>query len=91
LKKRQLGIKIDDFESDNQILKIVQEELIDLQGSKEFKSIIQTMTKIFRKTENYIILNYEWFVDSAQEIFGGIVGSKTLESIKLKLSKLWTA
>jgi len=91
LKKRQLGIKIDDFESDNQILKIVQEELIDLQGSKEFKSIIQTMTKIFRKTENYIILNYEWFVDSAQEIFGGIIGSKTLESIKLKLSKLWTA
>jgi len=52
-----LGIKIVDIESDNQISKIIQEKLIDLHGSKGYKSIIQTMVKISGKTENHIISN----------------------------------
>jgi len=41
-----LGIKNCSDELDNQISKIIQGELIDLYGSKGYKSIIQTMTKI---------------------------------------------
>ena len=84
------GIKIDEIESDSQVSKIVQGELIDLYGSKGYKSIIQTMTKISGKTENEIISNYELFADLAQGVFGRMTESKILDPIKLELSKLET-
>jgi CheY-like chemotaxis protein len=83
-----LGIKINNVEPHNQISMIIQGELIDLYGSKGYKSIIQTMTKISGKTENEIISNYDLFAGLAEGVFGRMAESKILDPIKLELSKL---
>jgi len=85
-----LGIKNCSDESDNQISKIIQGELIDLYGSKGYKSIIQTMTKISGKTEKDIISNYELFASLAEGVFGRMAESKILDPIKLELNKVGT-
>jgi len=84
------GIKNCSDELDNQISKIIQGELIDLYGSKGYKSIIQTMIKISGKTENAIISNYGLFASLAEGVFGRMAESKILDPIKLELNKVWT-
>ena len=82
------GTESNNGKYENQISKIIQGELIDLHGVNGYKSIIQTMMKICRKTEKEIITNYELFAELTEGVFGKFGNSKILDPIKLKLTKL---
>ena len=48
------GIESSDSRYENHISEIIQEELIDLHGRNGYRSIMQTMMKIYGKTEKDI-------------------------------------
>jgi len=82
------GIKIDDKKYEKEISEIIQMELIDLYGSKGYKSIIQTMRNICGKTEKEIITNFELFAELSEGVFGRLAESKILEPIRLEINKI---
>ena len=84
------GTEINDSEYENQISKIIQEELIDLYGLRGYKSIIQTMIKFCEKTEKEIITNYELFSELIEKVFGKVGNSKILFPIKIEIGKIET-
>lgn len=81
------GIESNDRKHKNQISEIIQEGLIDLHGRNGYKSIMQTMMKISRKTEKEIITNYELFAELTEGVFGKS-SNKILQPIKLEIQKI---
>ncbi len=82
------GITKEDTNYERQISEIIQEALIDLYGASGYKSIIQTMIKISKKTEKQIITNYELFAGLAEGVFGRLAESKIVGPIKLEIDKI---
>ncbi len=81
------GLESNDSEYKNQISEIIQGELIDLHGRNGYKSIMQTMMKISRKTEKEIITNYELFAELTEGVFGRF-SDKILDPVKLEVQKI---
>ncbi len=81
------GLESNDSKYKNQISEIIQEKLIDLHGRNGYKSIMQTMMKISRKTEKEIITNYELFAELAEGVFG-IFSDKILDPVKFEIQKI---
>ena len=81
------GLESNDSKYKNQISEIIQGELIDLHGRNGYKSIMQIMMKISRKSEKEIITNYELFAELTEGVFGKF-GNKILEPIKLEIQKI---
>lgn len=81
------GIESNDRKHKNQISEIIQEGLINLHGRNGYKSIMQTMMKISRKTEKEIITNYELFAELTEGVFGKS-SNKILQPIKLEIQKI---
>ena len=77
------GLESNDSKYKNQISEIIQGELIDLHGRNGYKSIMQTMMKISRKTEKEIITNYELFAELTEGVFGRF-SDKILDPVKLE-------
>jgi CheY-like chemotaxis protein len=73
---------------ENQISQIIETSLIDLYGTKGYKSIIQTMMKECRKSEKEITGNYELFAKMIQMIFGRIGDAKILDPIKMEIDRI---
>jgi len=80
-------IESNDIKYKNQISEIIQEKLIDLHGRNGYKSIMQTMMKISRKTEKEIITNYELFAELTEGVFGRF-SDKILDPVKLEIQKI---
>ena len=81
------GLESNDSKYKNQISEIIQGELIDLHGRNGYKSIMQTMMKISRKTEKEIITNYELFAELTEGVFGRF-SDKILDPVKLEIQKI---
>jgi len=81
------GLESNDSKYKNQISEIIQGELIDLHGQNGYKSIMQTMMKISRKTEKEIITNYELFAELTEGVFGRF-SDKILDPVKLEIQKI---
>jgi len=81
------GLESNDNKYKNQISEIIQGELIDLHGRNGYKSIMQTMMKISRRTEKEIITNYELFAELTEGVFGRF-SDKILDPVKLKIQKI---
>jgi len=81
------GLESNDSKYKNQISEIIQGELIDLHGRNGYKSIMQTMMKISRKTEKEIITNYELFAELTEGVFGKF-SDKILDPVKLEIQKI---
>ena len=81
------GLESNDNKYKNQISEIIQGELIDLHGRNGYKSIIQTMMKISRRTEKEIITNYELFAELTEGVFGRF-SDKILDPVKLEIQKI---
>jgi len=81
------GLGSNDSKYKNQISEIIQGELIDLHGRNGYKSIMQTMMKISRKTEKEIITNYELFAERTEGVFGRF-SDKILDPVKLEIQKI---
>ena len=81
------GLESNDSKYKNQISEIIQGELIDLHGQNGYKSIMQTMMKISRKTEKEIITNYELFAELTEGVFGRF-SDKILDQVKLEIQKI---
>jgi len=73
---------------ENKISQIIETTLIDLYGTKGYKSIIQTMMRDCGKSEKQITGNYELFADMIQGIFGRIGDSKILDPIKMEINRI---
>ncbi len=81
------GLESNDNKYKNQISEIIQGELIDLHGRNGYKSIMQTMMKISRRTEKEIITNYELFAELTEGVFGRF-SDKILDPVKLEIQKI---
>ncbi len=81
------GLESNNSKYKNQISEIIQGELIDLHGRNGYKSIMQTMMKISRKTEKEIITNYELFAELTEGVFGRF-SDKILDPVKLEIQKI---
>ena len=81
------GLESSDSKYKNQISEIIQGELIDLHGRNGYKSIMQTMMKISRRTEKEIITNYELFAELTEGVFGRF-SDKILDPVKLEIQKI---
>jgi len=81
------GLESNDSKYKNQISEIIQGELIDLHGRNGYKSIMQTMMKISRRTEKEIITNYELFAELTEGVFGRF-SDKILDPVKLEIQKI---
>ena len=80
-------LESNDSKYKNQISEIIQGELIDLHGRNGYKSIMQTMMKISRKTEKEIITNYELFAELTEGVFGRF-NDKILDPVKSEIQKI---
>lgn len=73
---------------ENQMSEIIETSLIDLYGTKGYKSIMQTMIKECRKSEKEITGNYELFADLTHGIFGRVGDTKILDPIKIEIDRI---